>query len=391
MAERGNSLNRFLDRWAGIPLALGTAGLRAVARPAPNGADKPGRVGFLCLGAIGDMLLFSSVVAALRRRLPHARFFLLTSRSNACTAGLVPGIDESASFGVRQIPAMVAWLRSKKLDVLLDSSQWPRLGAVLSNLSGAERTIGFDTPGQHRAFGYTCKVPHRGDRHEIENFMALGRAMYADLSGEPRLSLPAAPPEDALHAERMLAGGMPAGGMERGQSRPRIFLHMWPSGIHAWLKEWSAGRWNALARELDKRGFQVCLTCARAEARRNAAFLAAHPGCPALSLGEENLSLAGLAWMLSRAAAVVSVNTGIMHLAALTGTPTVGLHGPTNPLRWGPLGRATRSLLPRKGPCAYLNLGFEYPRPLTPCLNSLPVSDVLEALEQLGVFRADTA
>ena len=90
--------------------------------------------------------------------------------------------------------------------------------------------------------------------------------------------------------------------------------------------------------------------------------------------------------MFSRATAVVSVNTGTMHLAALAGAPTVGLHGPTNPLRWGPVGRHVRALLPHKGPYAYLNLGFEYPRPHTSCLDSLPVEDVVDALHSLSLF-----
>ena len=74
-----------------------------------------------------------------------------------------------------------------------------------------------------------------------------------------------------------------------------------------------------------------------------------------------------------------------MHLAALAGAPTVGLHGPTNPLRWGPWGRKVQSLLPHAGACAYLNLGFEYPEPPVSCLENLPVSDVLAALESMGV------
>jgi ADP-heptose:LPS heptosyltransferase len=109
---------------------------------------------------------------------------------------------------------------------------------------------------------------------------------------------------------------------------------MWPSGSNAWLKEWPADRWDALARLLGSKGFEVYLTGGPADAPRNDAFLRAHPQCPAISLAGRT-SLAGLAWLFSRATAVVSVNTGTMHLAALAGAPTVGLHGPTNPLRWG--------------------------------------------------------
>ena len=379
MRERGNSLYRFLDRWAGIPLTLCSAGLRAAAgTSALNAPAEPQRVGFLCLGAIGDLLLFSSVITTLRKRLPSARFYLLTTKGNAATIPLIPEIDESAAFGVRQVPAMLAWLREKRLDVLVDSSQWPRLGAVLSNLSGANRTVGFATPGQCRSCGYSHKVQHCSDRHEVENFMALGKALFPDLQGMPELNLPQECPADAARVDQRLEA-------LSGGRLPRVYLHMWPSGIHAWLKEWPAEHWAALAGILQGRGFQVCLTGAPGDAQRNATFLEAHAGCAAVSLAGE-LSLPGLAWMFSKAAAVVSVNTGTMHLAALTGAPTVGLHGPTNPLRWGPWGKAVQSLLPRTGRCAYLNLGHEYPRPLASCLEGLPVDDVIAALKALGVF-----
>lgn len=377
MAERGNKLNRFLDRWAGIPLTLCSACLRAAAgTSAIDAPAQPQRVGFLCLGAIGDLLLFSSVINGLRTHLPNARFYLLTTKANASTVPLIPGIDESAAFGVRHVPAMISWLREKKLDVLIDSSQWPRLGAVLSNLSGANRTVGFETSGQCRACGYSYKVPHRADRHEVENFTALGQALFPDMESAPGLALPQEPPADAVQVDSMLEG-------MAGARLPRIYLHMWPSGIHARLKEWPSGHWAALAHELAARGFQVCLTGAPGDAQRNAAFLEAHAGCPAVSLAGM-LSLPALAWMFSKGAAVVSVNTGTMHLAALTGVPTVGLHGPTNPLRWGPWGKAAKSLLPRTGVCAYLNLGYEYPKPLVSCMENLPVSDVLAALERMG-------
>lgn len=371
MGERGNRWNHWLDYWAGIPLACAGAALRLGGARAP--ASPPRRVGFLCLGAIGDVLLLSALVTALRERLPDAHFALLTSRANAAAARFVPGLDESASFSVREIPAMVAWLRSRRLDVLLDSTQWARLGTLLSNVSGAGVTVGFDTAGQHRACGYTRKVIHRNDRHEVENFLALGRALYPDLTGAPHLLLPAVSPEE-LPPELRDAEG------ER-----RMYLHMWPAGAHADLKEWPAPYWAALAGELARRGFSVYLTGGPADAARNAAFLRAFPQCPARSLAGR-VSLGGMARLFVSAAGVVSVNTGTMHLAALCGASTVGLHGPTNPLRWGPVGPRVRALLPRRGPCAYLNLGFEYPRPYACCLDALPVEDVLAALHGLDVL-----
>lgn len=46
---------------------------------------------------------------------------------------------------------------------------------------------------------------------------------------------------------------------------------------------------------------------------------------------------------------VLTNDTGIMHLAAAVGTPTLSLFGPTDPLQWAPLGRKHRFILGRGG------------------------------------------
>ena len=121
MGERGNRLNRLLDRYAGIPLAACSSVARLGKRSAPDA--QPQRVGFICLGAIGDLLLLSALITALRERLPSAHIALMTSRANAATASLIPGIDETASFAVTDVSSMAAWLRAQRLDVLFDSTQ----------------------------------------------------------------------------------------------------------------------------------------------------------------------------------------------------------------------------------------------------------------------------
>ncbi len=87
--------------------------------------------------------------------------------------------------------------------------------------------------------------------------------------------------------------------------------------------------------------------------------------------------------MLREAQAVVSVNTGIMHVAAVLGASVIGLHGPTSARRWDPLGPASTALVSDCPGCGYLNLGFEYPRHPPPCMEQLPVAKVLAALEEV--------
>ena len=376
-AERGNRLHRWLDRYAGIPLAAVSAGARMLGR-SRRGADPAGarRVGIICLGAIGDLLLLSGLLAGLHRELPAAALELVVSGGNAGAAPLIPHADAVTAFDVRHAPAMLRHVRERRYDLLIDSTQWARLGAIVSNLSGAGLTVGFATAGQGRALGYDQAVTHRPDLHETENFLALGRALWPGLSGAPALRLPAGEPAFPSPLAEALADG-----------RPRAYLHMWPAGYKSRLKEWPATHWARLARELTAAGFSVWLTGSPDDAPRNAAFLREQmPGAPYVHSLAGRASLPGLAWLLARADAVVSVNTGIMHLAALAGAPTVGLHGATDPQRWGPVGPRCVSLLPRAGRFAYLDLGFEYPHGAEPALQHLPVEDVLAALHTLDAL-----
>ncbi|MBD5646694.1 MAG: glycosyltransferase family 9 protein [Desulfovibrio sp.] len=376
-AERGNRLHRWLDRYAGIPLVALAAGARRLERPRRKAdPEEPRRVGIICLGAIGDLLLLSGLLEGLRRQLPEARLELVVSSGNAVAAPLIPHADAVTAFAVRHVPAMLRHVRARRYDLLIDSTQWSRLGALVSNLSGAGLTVGFATKGQARALGYDRAVTHSPDLHETENFLALGRALWPGLSGAPALRLPDAEPALPPRLTEALVDG-----------RRHAFLHMWPAGYKSRLKEWPAAHWARLARELTGAGFSLWLTGSAGDAPRNAAFLREYlPGAQYVHSLAGRTSLPELAWLLARADAVVSVNTGIMHLAALAGAPTVGLHGATNPRRWGPVGGRCVSLLPRVGRFAYLDLGFEYPADAEPALQHLPVDDVLAALHTLDAL-----
>ena len=83
--------------------------------------------------------------------------------------------------------------------------------------------------------------------------------------------------------------------------------------------------------------------------------------------------------MLTRARVVVSVNTGVMHLAAILGAPTVSINGPNRNGRWGPIGpRALGVEAPGEG-CGYLHLGFNFDNQPTDCMERITVKAIAEA------------
>jgi ADP-heptose:LPS heptosyltransferase len=98
------------------------------------------------------------------------------------------------------------------------------------------------------------------------------------------------------------------------------------------------------------------------------------------------LSLAATAALLAKARLVVSVNTGVMHLAAAVGVPLIALHGPTSARRWGPVGPRAIALESPCDGCGYLDLGFEYSRQPRHCMNAISYRMVHEACAQVLDF-----
>lgn len=381
MSERGSRLLHALDYYLGVPLLRGCAlfiQTGRMRRKLPN-AERLKSIALLSLGAIGDLLLMSALTRALKQRLPESRVTLITTKANACAAPLVPGIDLIRSFGLTELPFLLSFLRQQSFDLLIDSSQWARLGALVSLFAKAWVTIGFETRGEFRSSGYTYTVLHRSDQHECENFLDLGRIFFPDLNGAARIKTVSELGYTQDDCVQFCAKVL------HGAQKP-FFLHMWPSGVHAELKEWPAAYWAELGTILTERGGTLFFTGAKKDQEKTEAFLKAHPKLHALSLAGL-VSLQELVLLFGQARAVISVNTGIMHLSALSNALTIALHGPTNPLRWGPVGERVVNLQPRSGNFGYLDLGFEYKPPYRPCLPHLLVSDVVRALEEQGAFR----
>jgi len=78
----------------------------------------------------------------------------------------------------------------------------------------------------------------------------------------------------------------------------------------------------------------------------------------------------------------VSVNTGLMHLAAAMDVPTVGLHGPTSALRWGPKGTRSIAVVSADPASQYLSLGFEYPASCN-AMRAIHADAVIDAIDSL--------
>ena len=359
-AARGDGRLRTLDRTAGVAL-LAAAGALKRRRTLPVEIR---RIGILKSTGIGDMILLTGVARDVAAAYPDATVFLIAGRDNAEVARLVEGV-EVVTVPIDEPLETIRRLRELELDVLLDFGQWARVEAICSFLSGARFTVGFETPGQRRHYCYDSAVRHSGDVHELENYRRLAERLGVESRSVPKLGDPR-------------SNGRPPA------AQPFVVFHLWPGGYRSELKEWPLESWRELAARLVDRGYSIVLTGAAADAERTERFVRL---CGDLEGHVENAAgryaFPELVELLRRASCVVSVNTGVMHLAAASGAPTVSLNGPTSEARWGPVGERARSVNADLPGCGYLNLGFEYDRGRTDCMRAISVDRVADAVFDL--------
>jgi ADP-heptose:LPS heptosyltransferase len=325
----------------------------------------------------GDVLLAGPAVRAVAAGADHVT--LLCGPRGRRAADLLPGVDEvlewrapwidSHPSPVRRedVLALEADVRAGGYDealVLTSFHQSALPLALVLRMAGVARIAAHseDYPGAL----LDVRHPDPGDVHEVER--ALG--LVATLGYVP-------PPGDDRRL-RIRRGAEPPAGLEP----PYVVVHPGASvPARAWAPELSA----ELVAALGAGGTRVVVTGGPGEE----ALTARVAGSEAIDLGGRT-TLATLAEVIARAAAVVVGNTGPAHLAAAVGTPVVSLFAPTvPPARWRPWG-VPHELHFVDVPCAGCR-AKRCPVPGHPCLGGVGVDDVLAAAGRLARLEVGVA
>jgi heptosyltransferase-1 len=292
------------------------------------------------LSALGDVVQALPVAVALKRQAPEAVVEWLVERPYAPLLASHPAVDrviesprheiwEGSGSMLTAVSGFGRALRRHRYQAVLDL-QGLMKSAIFVALCRAERKIGFKGGKEPlAAWPLTERLdPYDPERHALERYLDLLEPLGLMRPATPEFGLE--PGEQARARARELTGG--------GEG-PLVVLHpvaKWES------KLWPAAHWAELAAGLAARGARLAFTGAKGDRAHIRAILR-RSGAPGANLAGAT-SLPELAAVLGRARAVVSTDTGAMHLAAATGAPVVALFGPTAPWRTGPYGRNHRVL-----------------------------------------------
>ena len=315
--------------------------------------DQIQRVLVIKLRNLGDVLLASPVVSALKAQLPHVEVDALVY---ADTADMLRDHPDLAQLHVvhRDWKRLGVWqrlkrerhllsaLRQRNYDLIVNLTEHVR-GIWLTKLLRPRFSVAPDLRSYRlyrKTFTHRYPVIGGNRRHTVEiNLDALRRlGIYPDKAKR-----------GLVLAVNSSAVAVAQEAMSRAQLPDRAFVLIHP-GSRWYFKCWPPDRMASLCDAIVAGGMPVALVSGpdRLEkwllnevTRRLKQPLPTFPGI---------LSLKELAALIARARLFVGMDSAPMHMAAAMGTPTVALFGPSGDIEWGPW-QVPHRIVTSKHPC----------------------------------------
>ena len=313
------------------------------------------------LGAMGDILHALPAVAWVKAKRPDWQLTWLVEPRWAPLLESNPALDRVIHFQRESLGGL--WesrrtLRAAGFDAAVDF-QGLMKSAFPAWASGARERFGFDAPLLRERFAaafYTHKT-----RSDAAHVVDLNLDLAAACAGVPADSAPRVFP---------LPPGTPSAGLPAGDFVLASPLAGWAS------KQWPMEHYGALAARLrEELGIPLVL-----DGPSGADFSQAGSAIPHYS------TLPQLICATRRAAAVVGVDSGPLHLAAALGKSGVAIFGPTDPARNGPYGGSLRVL---RAPAAQTT--YKRGAAIDASMRSITPAEVFDALRAILASRGGAA
>lgn len=349
------------------------------AMPIPGGADpsplKPVEavrsILFIRLDRVGDVVLSTPAMEALKRRFPRAEMTVLIRPQTAALLDNNPHVDYRVVLDPGAPPAekarILRGLRRRRFDLAVDPCiDWKLAPALIAWASGALVRVGYPCGGREAFFTAIAELPG-GNAHMADVVFGTLKPLGIDgLTPQPRVYL--------TQGERARAAGWLAG--QRRSGKPLLGIH---PGAYYETQRWPPEHFAALADGLRRR-FDVILFGGPADRELVGRIRSRMSG------GTLEVVTPDIRWfaaLLSHCRLLVCNNSGPLHMASALGIPTVSFMGPTVRALWSPRGEPHAVLRMDGLPCIGCNRGA-CPTGTLDCMRRIPPQMAAEAVSRLA-------
>ncbi len=293
----------------------------------------PSKILVIRFGSLGDIVHGLPAQQELHRLWPDAEIHWLAEKPYKALLETVPFISRvwtsqlklwrSSFSGIGKIAQLIRQLRNERFDLIYDF-QGLLKSAVTARLAGGASSIGFDKPLlREKASRFFYSSPTHlepGNRHQVEYTL--------DLVKPPRFQGKASAVIDFKYP-RPIIEYLEQELDKTGVSSPPVLLN--PGA--AWeTKRWGINRFVKLAELIQEAGYPVIYTIGPGEEP----LLEKARELSSLPVHSFPTSIVQLSALCSLSRLMVAGDTGPLHLAVASGTPTVAILGPAHAWRTGP-------------------------------------------------------
>lgn len=364
---------------------LGLHGLRgADSRPQPLAPARwdwqtVKRVLVVRLRSIGDTVLATPSLFALKRFLPHASLDILLEDWVAPVLEGFPHVDNVLTLERKSHSArarVARQLRANRYDVVYNL-HGGTTATLLARATGARHRVGYETYQyarlHHHLAPSSASLWGRAKTHSVEQQLALLGWTGVPVSDRPATQLAVTDAAAANVAARLKTLEL--------ESAQLAVIH--PAAAFA-TKQWATDKFARVAEQLAAQGLGVVVITAANEAHL-VAELERNTAAPLAAFTD--LTLPEITALLARARLFVGNDSGIAHMAAAVQTPSVVIFGSSNTAHWQPwvphpAGVVAEVVLEEMEcqPChGYFCEKFAEPE----CIKRVPVERVIAATERV--------
>lgn len=349
------------------------------------------RILIVQVAGIGDLVIATPTLRALRNRFSKSKISLLTAlRAKDIVVGS-PYIDEIYTSAIhkyfqyfrpgtflkpgtlRDTLRLIRKLRQKHFDLMINlynlaSIRGTLRMAFLFSAIGAKYRVGRDTDG--KGFFYNLKVPERSPspKHEVERMLDIAQALGAKIRNKD-LEIPLFT-EDRNYVTEFFS--------QYQIRKDNLVIGINP-GVFRPSRKWDKKKFALVADELSKkRQARIIITGGKRDIKLANDISNLMITKPIIVAGKTTLKQ--LAVLIQKCKLFITTDSGPMHIAVAVKTPLIALFGPGSLKKHGPYGDGKRYIVIKKevdcSPCYKMRCRSHK------CMELITAGEVLQAAEK---------
>jgi heptosyltransferase-2 len=332
---------------------------------------------------VGDAVMSLPALTELRRIFPDAHITLTCNPGTAdifIESDLADDVLVTERGGFSIIKNAQVWRRNRfDLAVLFQNAF---AAAFTAWFAGVPVRVGYDTDRRGALLTAAVPLPQwKNERHESFYYLNIVAELERDLLGTSSISGSEAHLKLQISDKRKEAARRLIDQAIAHPGKPLAIIC--PGSVNSRAKRWPAERYAELADRLTESGMNVGLIGSPAEVdvSTDVATRARHQ--PIILTGKTTVAEAVA--IISIADVLITNDTGPAHVGAATGTPTLVIFGPTNPLTTYPLSAAAAIIRhpPDCAPCMLRDCPIDHR-----CMTAIAPEEVFDRAVALMATRA---